>query len=143
MIGLFGGAMTAVSESEGKMIRVEIPYLPPKELSPNSRAHWRTKATATSHARRDAYLLAITSVQGQELTRFTRAKLKVTVYVKDKRYICDFDNALASVKPFIDGCVDAQIIPDDDPSHLTLGGIEYIVSNKAPMTVLEFTEVER
>ncbi len=124
------------------MIRVEIPYLPPKELSPNSRAHWATKATATRHCRRDAYLLAITSVQGQELTRFIRAKLKVTVYVKDKRYIVDADNAWRMVKPFIDGCVDAAIVPDDDPTHLTLEGIEYIVSkDKAPMTVLEFREV--
>ena len=126
------------------MIRVEIPYLPPSALSPNSRAHWGTKARATAQCRRDARLCAIDAVQRKVETRFTKAKLKVTIYVKDKRYIMDNDNALSMVKSFIDGCVDAAIIPDDKPAHLTIEGVEYIVSKeKAPMTVLEFQEVLR
>ena len=120
------------------MIRVEIPYLPPAALSPNSRAHWGTKARATAQCRRDAYLCAV--VDGG--VPLKRARLKVIIYIKDKRAIRDADNTIASCKAFIDGCVDAVIIPDDTPAHLTIDGIEYIVSKeKAPMTVLEFKEV--
>ena len=121
------------------MIRIEIPYLPPKALSPNSRSHWATKARASKSARRDAYLCAqATRADGQG--RFIVASLKITITVKDQRYVMDTDNALASCKPFIDGCVDAAIVPNDDPSHLMIRSVEYVVDKtKAPMTVLEFS----
>jgi len=35
--------------------------LPPKELSPNARVHWKKKATATRQYREAAYLLALPS----------------------------------------------------------------------------------
>jgi len=129
------------------MIVIEIPYLPPKALSPNWRGHWAARARASKQCRRDAYLCALaTQAEGKYQllkSRFNKARLKVTIYIPDKRHIRDGDNALASVKPFIDGCVDAQIIPDDDPSHLTIEGVEYVVQKeKAPITALEFKEVK-
>lgn len=123
------------------MLRVEIPGLPPKECSPNWRGHWATKARAVKKARQDAFYCAkAAKADGQ--ARFLTATLRVTIYVKSNRYVKDTDNATASLKPFIDGCVDASIVPDDNPNCLTLGIVVYVIDkDKAPLTVLEFVGV--
>lgn len=40
-------------------------------------------------------------------------------YATGCRRGCDADNLVATQKPAVDGLVDAKVIPDDDPAHLT------------------------
>ena len=78
-------------------------------------------------------------LQGHE-----KAEVSVTFVIRDRRGYKDIDNALASLKPAIDGCVDAGVIPDDSDECLSYRlPIMYEVNKeRAPMTILEFREVK-
>ncbi len=124
-------------------LRVEIPMLPPKECNPNWRGHWSDRYRETSQFRLAAGYCAVASKQGKPL-RYCKAKVSITLVIPDRRYVRDTDNMLASLKPAIDGCVDAGVLPGDSPENLeyTLP-IKYVISKVAePMTILEFEEVE-
>jgi len=122
-------------------IMIKIPMLPPRELNPNARVHWSEKARCTNEFR------AYTKFYALEQTRFARpclekASVKVTLVIPRNRRKRDIDNLIASLKPAIDGCIDAGIIRDDNPDCLTWDSdIEYEVDKaRAPLTVLEFKE---
>ena len=124
-------------------MKVEIPALPPKEANPNWRGHWTTKARVVRDFREMAMYCGMNAC---ELTppRFSKAEVAVTLIIADMRYYRDPDNALASLKPAIDGCVDALIILGDDHNHLKYKlPIMYQVNRQeAPKTILEFEEVK-
>lgn len=123
-------------------MRVEIPMLPPAELNPNYHGHWRVKARAASNLRRAAYLYA-RNAKGFVALSMNKAEVSITFVIRDRRSYKDPDNALASLKPAIDGCVDAGVIPDDSDEHLLikLPVMYEINKDRAPMTILEFEEV--
>jgi len=124
--------------SEPKAIRVEIPFLPPAELDPNWRGHWSKRARAARQYRRDAMLCAL-DAGNISATAFQRAELDVTIIVADLRHIRDTDNLMASLKPAIDGCIDAGIIQDDNPDCLIYHTPAYEVDKeRSPLTILEF-----
>jgi len=75
---------------------------------------------------------------------YVKARVAVTLVIPDRRYYRDPDNALASVKPAIDGCVDAGVILGDDDKHLRYKlPITYRINRQeAPKTILDFEELK-
>lgn len=131
--GAEGGVM------EAEFIRVEIPMLPPKETSPNWRGHWSAKAAAAAGLRSAARVCALQCSRFSR-PRFDRAELSVTLFLPDARHITETDNALSSLKPAVDGCIDAEIVVDDSPDVLVyvLPVLQLVEAGPAPLIVLEF-----
>jgi crossover junction endodeoxyribonuclease RusA len=78
----------------GTMRTVDLPW-PPKELSPNSRCHWRVKAKTGKDYKRTVYYLckeAELAVSGDE-----KVHLSVNFY-PPSRHAYDQDNCISSVK---------------------------------------------
>ena len=86
--------------------------LPAKELSPNARCHWGTKAVKTREARITAWAGAMAILWHDDSPRGEKAMSQLTFYFKTKRRR-DADNLLASCKAYFDGLVDAGILADD------------------------------
>jgi crossover junction endodeoxyribonuclease RusA len=84
-----------------------------KPLSMNDRAHWRVKAKQTKQVRVDAWTAAKDAVPA--LTRFT---VELHYVPRDKRRR-DPENLIATLKPFVDGLIDAGVAPDDCPPYYT------------------------
>jgi len=124
-------------------MKIEIPMLVPKETNPNWRGHWVQKYKATKSFRDAAHICYLADNRG-EPPFFKKASLAITLIIPSRRYIRDPDNAIASLKPAIDGCVDAGVILGDDDEHLVykLPIMYQIDKEKAPMTILEFEEVK-
>ncbi|MDQ3653674.1 MAG: hypothetical protein M3457_01165 [Chloroflexota bacterium] len=103
------------SRVELDRVTLALPAAPPRELSPNARVHWRTRATAAK-ATRDAATLVTRSL----LARSTRpAFLDDPVLVVDieimwgsgrKRH--DTDNATGMMKSGLDGIADGLGVND-------------------------------
>uniref|UniRef100_A0A6H2A434 Uncharacterized protein n=1 Tax=viral metagenome TaxID=1070528 RepID=A0A6H2A434_9ZZZZ len=120
------------------MIKVEIPCALPNATNPNWKGHWAVRAKAVKQFRADAYFAALVWGARKE-PPYKKATVTITLIVPDKRYIRDPDNALASLKPAIDGCVDAGIIKDDD--DLSFKPVIYEIDRgRAPLIILEFHE---
>ena len=93
-------------------LHIEIPGLPPRELSPNARVHWAKKAKVTAEYRLTARFCAIAACHLQTPPSWNHAKVDITFVVPDKRRR-DKTNLAASFKAGLDGLVDAGIIKDD------------------------------
>ena len=126
-----------------RKIRVEIPDLPPKEANPNWRGHWGKRARAVKEFRAMAMYCVLSTMRGP-FTTYKKARVEVTLVIPDRRYFRDPDNALASLKPAIDGCADAGVIQGDDQDHLKykLPIVYQIDRHEAPKTILEFEELK-
>lgn len=87
---------------------ITLPW-PAKELSPNARVHFRTKAAATKAYREQAYWLA----KKDPLTMPAEGgiALRFDFHPPDKRRR-DLDNMLASIKAAVDGIADAHEVND-------------------------------
>ena len=96
------------------VLRIEIPSLPPRELSPNARVHWRVKAGHTAGYRLYVKLHARNQIRAQtgkwHVLRY--GYLDITFVVPDRRRR-DKTNMAASFKAGLDGLVDAGVIKDD------------------------------
>ncbi len=123
--------------------RITIPMLPPKECNPNWRGHWTQRQAAVKSFRNAAKFCCMADSKFSE-PNYEKAKVSIILTVPDMRYIRDTDNMLASLKPAIDGCVDAGVIVGDDPEHLEYNlPIKYVVSKSIQSgLVLEFEEVK-
>ena len=126
-----------------RKLTIEVPVLPPRELNPNFRGHWAEVHRATAEFKRATSLSIPHQVKGAP-PLLTKAQLSITFVIRNLRYCKDPDNAIASLKPAIDACVDAGILEDDSSTYLSIK--ELIVwqvdKQRAPATILEFTEVE-
>jgi len=124
-------------------MRVEIPALPPKETNPNWRGHWGARAKSVKEFRKMAFYCAYNQLLFG-VPRFIKAEVEITLVIPDRRYFRDPDNMLSSIKPAIDGCVDAGIILGDDDKHLQykLPIMYQLKRSEAPKTILEFREVK-
>ncbi len=115
------------------MNRIEVPLsLPPKELSPNARVHWRVKAKFTKSARSIAACSAIIASDMQRLG-WKAARVKCVFTFGDKRQR-DKDNLLASMKAYFDGLADAGVVEND--SQLTYEPIEITAPNRLQKRVV-------
>ena len=127
---------------EFEPIVVNIPMLPPRECSPNYHGTLRAKMSASKAWREAAYYCARQACPGA-FPNFERAGVRVTYQVPSLVYIKDDDNAIASVKHALDGCVQAGIICDDSPEHLRVLQVVWDINKaKDKATILEFIKLE-
>jgi len=91
------------------MIKIELPW-PDSDLSPNSRVHWAVKAKAARKAREDgawcthkAMMDLSISVDDFFVENCEKATLTFHPPIRRKR---DDDNAIASMKSYLDGVCD-------------------------------------
>jgi crossover junction endodeoxyribonuclease RusA len=87
---------------------VTLPW-PPKELSPNARVHFHTKARVAKVYREHAYWL--TKAAGMIAPEEGDVDLRFHFHPPDKRKR-DLDNMLASIKAGVDGIADALEVND-------------------------------
>ncbi len=92
--------------------RLELPLAKP--LSLNARQHWRVKAKAVAQLRRDAHLLA----EAARVPACSRIHVQLHYVPRDARRR-DRDNLVATLKPVLDGLVDAGVVPDDTDEYVT------------------------
>jgi len=99
-------------------VNVTISAAPVYELSLNARKHWRTKHRATQTAKDTASLALIGSerIAGP-------VELDWEIDLPRNRKRMDWDNAIATLKPYMDSLVIAGIIEDDKPDVVKRIGI--------------------
>ena len=136
-------------------MRIEIAMLTPRQLGLNSSRfiHWGTKAKIKT-AWQQAVFYAALQFRGAHLSR---AHMRITCVIRDKRSIMDTDNLLSILKSAIDvlkpavetighpelGKMRLDIIADDKPGVLTIHTpVEWIIDRKRyPLTVIDLEEV--
>lgn len=94
------------------MTTISFPRPTPALLSMNDRHHWRRRASDVKLWRRAAYFAARAYDQPPSM-------VCVTLDVPDARRR-DPANYFATVKPIVDGLVDAGLWPDDTPEWVTV-----------------------
>jgi crossover junction endodeoxyribonuclease RusA len=86
--------------------------LPPPELNPNGRHHWRAKLRPKAKYRDRAQLEGLAAMGGRMAPRWLRPRITLNVYHKTKAFR-DPDNIIASCKAAIDGLTECGILNDD------------------------------
>jgi len=128
-------------------MRIEVPFLPPLEYSPNSRVCWLVKYKA-GKVYHDAVFYCCVDARNRGYRQglsfpFVKAKLNLTVVFAEMR-LRDEDNLLARFKPGLDAVVDAGLLLGDDVEHLEIGRVEAVVDLKpAPLTIIELEEIKK
>jgi len=128
-------------------MRIEVPFLPPVEYSPNSRCSWAEKHEA-GKVYHDAVFYCCVDARNRAYRKrlsfpLAKAKLNLTVVFAELR-LRDVDNLLARFKPGLDAVVDAGLVLDDDVEHLEIGDVEVAVDpERAPLTIIELTEIKK
>jgi len=97
-------------------MKIELGHLPDRKLNPNKRLHHMQLYAAKRDAKDEA--IALVLEQGRPAIPYAKAHITVTWVAKDKRRR-DVDNLFASMKPYIDGLVEAELIEDDDAMHVS------------------------
>ncbi|KKL85242.1 hypothetical protein LCGC14_1956660 [marine sediment metagenome] len=117
--------------------------VPGRELSANYKGHWSKKAKLVKIFKDAAYYCALQA--NPERITLSKASVELTFVVPDLRYVKDPDNAIASVKAAIDGCVLAGIVPDDSSEYLSyrMPIMWEHDKTRAPLTILEFKEATK
>jgi crossover junction endodeoxyribonuclease RusA len=128
---------------------IELP-LPPAELSPNARVHWRKKAQITKDWRYRAWLWVNSALMERaggkkpwgdpnHKTRWAACKATVQVRWPDRRRR-DLDNMLSSCKVYFDACTDAGVWVDD--SRVVYELLPAIVDKANPGVTITVRPVE-
>jgi len=93
-----------------------VPVAVPAEemISMNDRSHWTNTHRQTLSLRERGYF----AVRATPHPVFEHAACKVLVRYPDTRPRRDVANYMGTVKPLIDGMVQARLLPDDDDVHL-------------------------
>jgi hypothetical protein len=129
------------------MLRIEVPMLPGRELSPNYSRYnrWEPRAKARTAWRQTVFYAAVDAknralMRGEGLP-FIKARVRWTlVYPVNRRR--DNDNTISALKVGIDSLVAAAIILDDDAQHLVLEPPVILVDKeKSPLTIIELQEI--
>ena len=128
-------------------IRIEVPFLPPVEYSPNSRDFWAKKHKA-GKVYHDAVFYCCVDARNRGYLKglsfpLVRAKLNLTVVFPELR-LRDADNLIPRFKPGLDAVVDSGLLLADDVEHLEIGEVEVVVdSRQAPLTIIELDEIKK
>ena len=127
-------------------MRIEVPFLPPVEYSPNSRVCWLVKYKA-GKVYHDAVYYCCVDARNRAYREglsfpLVKAKLNLTVVFAEMR-LRDQDNLLARFKPGLDAVVDAGLLVGDDVEHLEIGRVQAVVDlRQAPLTIIELEEIK-
>ena len=108
-------------------------------ISANSRfSHWSVKAKLVKDVRLASKLLAA------RIPHMGRVRVDLLWVVADRRARDGGENLAPTLKPMIDGLVDAGVVDDDDQAHVTRGTslVEYR-KGATPHMVLTVREVAR
>ena len=97
-------------------MRIELGHLPAPELNPNKRLHHMQLYAAKRGAKDEA--MALVLEQGRPSVPYEKAHITITWVAKGKRRR-DPDNLFASMKAYIDGLVEAELIADDSAMHVS------------------------
>ena len=97
-------------------MRIELGQLPDRNLNPNKRQYFLNLHNAKRAAKEVAMGLVLE--QGRPAIPYAKAHITITWVAKDKRRR-DIDNLFASMKPYIDGLVFAEVIADDSADCVT------------------------
>lgn len=113
--------------------------LPDRALNPHAKGTFWPKAKATKQAKSDAMLSAM-SMKPYGFRGFKRAIVEMDYDTSpskaDSGYRpMDVQNAVAAVKAYIDGCVQAGIVPDDDYKHLSWGSVRITRTGRPGVTL--------
>lgn len=92
---------------------IELPYTRPP-LTLNQKMHWAVKAKLTRQVRSTVCSLARQARIGQH----EQVDVVLEYTPRDSRRR-DRDNLVATLKPCLDGLVDAGLVPDDSPQFLS------------------------
>ncbi|MBA7657418.1 hypothetical protein ES703_65355 [subsurface metagenome] len=136
-----------MSEMLKGKVRIEVPFLPPVECSPNWRGRWpaRYKAGRLYHSAAFYCCVDARNRGYREGLSFplVKAKLKLTVVFAEPR-LRDEDNLIARFKPGLDAVVDSGLLLADDVEHLEIGEVEIVVDpDRAPLTIIELEEIKK
>lgn len=104
-----------------RTIEYDLPFAPPKELSPNARVHWAVKAAKANEMRESGYAAVRWPTlhnKFEEVRPMKRGKITFTFY---KAGYPDEDNLSASMKSWVDGLVDAGLFQDDSHKYVSYG----------------------
>jgi crossover junction endodeoxyribonuclease RusA len=99
--------------------------LPPSDLSPNARLHWRGRAARVKVEREYARLLGIQNKGTWEAPE--RAIISFEFHSSTKK-VFDLDNAISACKSWVDGLRDAGILLKDDCWHLSYGSARVVLA---------------
>ena len=92
------------------LMRVVLPW-PPKELSPNSRAHWATQSRVRASYKRACHICAQNSGIFKVSEPTSKFDVRVIFYPPDRRHR-DRDNMAASIKYGLDSIAEAMGVND-------------------------------
>jgi len=109
-------------------LKITLP-LPDRALHAHAKGTWRTKVKPTRRYRERAYAEALSICNRRP--NVTSAVIDVVFYYPDAKRR-DVANSLQSIKPGIDGLVDAGWIRDDDFKHVHYGAIWGDVDRASP-----------
>jgi hypothetical protein len=97
------------NEAEG-VATIVLP-LPPKELHPNARCHWKAKLKPKQQARDEAMIITMAALKGCK-PLWEAATVHLNVWLTTRAH-ADKDNCIAWVKNAVDGIVAAGIMAND------------------------------
>lgn len=86
--------------------------IPDAKLRSNARVHWAIRSRLTKLHRNRAMLAARTVLGKEPPPRWEKASLRTEWFFPTRRHL-DPDNAIGSLKAYIDGLADAGIVAND------------------------------
>ena len=110
-----------------RSLAIELP-LPDRTLSPNGYKHWRQVSAAKKKARAEAQAVCKSAMNAARFAfPLGRCELRSVWYFGGKGGYRPRDkgNAISSLKAYIDGCVDAGLLPDDSHKWLDFGPVVF------------------
>lgn len=122
--------------------------LPLRGASPNetSSRHWRERASAAKTMRNEAWAVALKEIPAER--RRKGHQKPITIYSEfhygktiDQRYRPkDKANAIGAIKPYIDGLVDAGLVPDDTHEWVSWGRVDIFPDSPKAAVILTIVE---
>lgn len=103
--------------------------IPPQPLWQNRPCHWTKKSKAVREYKEKAYTKSLAKIGKRPKPQWPAGTLDVVFYWPDKRRR-DPMNALAALKPAVDGMVGAGVLADDD--KLMPGSTRFEIDKEAP-----------
>jgi crossover junction endodeoxyribonuclease RusA len=118
------------SRAKGKRITITVP-VPPRELSPNARAHWRAMSVKKRCYKDVCYIVA-KSADNLPESPFAKATIRYEGHFKARAW--DDDNLIGAMKYARDSFARAGIVADD--KHFKTIGAECIGYSKNPRVIV-------